>query len=260
MIVAGADCSTSSASGLIAPLNNNLPARQQRAAAYGVHRMKLIIGDYNYSSWSMRGWLAVRASGESFETEVIPLREPDTAARIAQYSPSGRVPCLIDGELVVWDSLAIAEYLAEKMPALWPADVNARAVARAVSAEMHSSFAALRTYMPMNIRKDYAGHGRTPEVLTDIARIDTVWQDCRRRFGASGTKAEPWLFGAWSIADIMYAPVCMRFVTYGVDNERDMSDMARDYLRNVLAHPHVKEWLAAACAERHYIAAYDVYD
>ncbi|MEC5385322.1 glutathione S-transferase family protein [Uliginosibacterium sp. H3] len=224
--------------------------------------MQLIIGDYNYSSWSMRGWLAARASGLPFETVQIPLREADTADHIGRYSPSGRVPCLIDGEgegrIAIWDSLAIAEYLAELNPALWPADARARAVARAVSAEMHSGFTALRTHMSMNIRKDYAGHGRTPEVLAEIARIDALWQDCRQRFGMQAPVAGPWLFGAWSIADIMYAPVCMRFATYAV-GEDALSPLACRYLGEVLTHPHVQEWRVAASAETHLIAAYDSY-
>ncbi|MDB5888762.1 MAG: glutathione S-transferase [Rhodocyclales bacterium] len=222
----------------------------------GEVRVELIVGDYNYSSWSMRGWLAVRASGKPFDTIVIALREADTAARIAQYSPSGKVPCLVDGDLAIWDSLAIAEYCAELAPSLWPTNARVRAVARAVSAEMHSGFSALRTHMSMNIRKDYSGHGRTPEVLEDIARIEAIWQDCRQRFGAAG----PYLFGAWSIADIMYAPVCMRFVTYGVAPAGFAGDYAGDYLRSVLSHPHVQEWLAASRAESHAIAAYDAYD
>ncbi len=220
--------------------------------------MKLIIGDYNYSSWSMRGWLAARACGVPFETVCIPLQEADTAARIAQHSPSGRVPTLVVGDLTIWDSLAIAEFFAEQAPSLWPADARARAVARAVSAEMHSSFTALRTHMSMNIRKDYTGRGRTPEVLADIARIDAIWQDCRQRFGMRSAQAGPWLFGAWSIADIMYAPVCMRFVTYGI-GEAELSPIACDYLGNMLKHPHVQEWRAAALAEAHPIAAYDSY-
>ena len=214
--------------------------------------MQLVIGDYNYSSWSMRGWLAVKASGAAFETVRIALREADTAAQIARYSPSGRVPCLIDDGLTIWDSLAIAEYCAERNPALWPADAHVRAVARSVSAEMHSGFTALRTHMSMNIRKDYAGHGRTPEVLNDIARITAIWLDCRQRFGTAG----PYLFGTWSIADIMYAPVCMRFVGYGVE----LDGIANDHLRSVLTHPHVREWVAAARAETHYIPFYDAYD
>jgi glutathione S-transferase len=214
--------------------------------------MQLVIGNYNYSSWSMRGWLVARASREAFDTTLIPLQEADTAARIAQYSPSGKVPCLVDGDVAIWDSLAIAEYFAERHPALWPADAKARAIARSVSAEMHSSFTALRTHMSMNIRKNYAGQGRTPEVLADIARIETIWQDCRARFGAGGS----YLFGAWSIADIMFAPVCTRFVTYDVA----LGDVAGAYQREVLAHPHVAEWLTAAAADKRSIAAYDAYD
>jgi glutathione S-transferase len=218
--------------------------------------VKLIIGDYNYSSWSMRGWLAAKACGVPFETVLIHLREADTAASIARHSPSGRVPALVTGDLTIWDSLAIAEFFAEQAPSLWPADGCARAVARAVSAEMHSSFTALRTHMSMNIRKDYSGLGRTPEVLADIARIDAIWQDCRRRFGTRAADAGPWLFGAWSIADIMYAPVCMRFVTYGVGSG-DLSPVSCDYMCRVLDHPHVQEWRAAAMADDHRIADYD---
>lgn len=214
--------------------------------------MRLIVGNYNYSSWSLRAWLAARSSGLPCEVIRIALYQPDSKAQLLQHSPWGRVPCLDDDGLIVWDSLAICEYLAEKLPALWPADAAARAVARSVSAEMHSSFRDLRMNMPMNIRKDYAGMGRTPEVLADIARITAIWNDCRARFGAEG----PYLFGCWSIADCMYAPVAFRFATYGVQPE----GAAGTYLQAVLVHPMLQEWRALALQESEHIPSEDLYD
>lgn len=213
--------------------------------------MKLIIGNKNYSSWSLRAWMAARAGGIGFEEIRIPLFIPGSREHILSHSPSGKVPCLIDHGLTVWDSLAICEYLAEKAPQLWPADPAARAVARAVSAEMHAGFQNLRQRMGMNIRKDYTGHGRTPEVEADIARITAIWNDCRRRFGQGG----PYLFGAFSIADAMYAPVCFRFQTYAVKPE----GAAGDYLAAMLADPHMLAWQQAALAETEVIPAEDVY-
>lgn len=213
--------------------------------------MKLIIGNKNYSSWSLRPWLAARAAGLAFEEIRIPLFVPGSRERILAHSPSGKVPCLNDHGLTVWDSLAICEYLAEQAPQLWPADRAARAVARAVSAEMHSGFTNLRQHMSMNIRKDYAGHGRTPEVDADVARIAAIWNDCRARFGQGG----PYLFGAFSIADAMYAPVCFRFKTYGVRPD----GAAGDYLAAMLADPHMRAWEADAVAEAEVLPDYDVY-
>ena len=212
--------------------------------------MKLIIGSKNYSSWSLRGWLAAKASGLPFEEILIPLRQPDTKALILKHSPSGKVPCLVEDGLVVWDSLAIAEYLAEVRPSLWPLDAGARAHARSVSAEMHSSFQALRSSMPMNIRAKHPGEGRTPETLADIARIVAIWNDCRSHYGADG----PYLFGAYSIADMMYAPVCLRFETYGVQP----AGLAGEYLQTMLAHPDMLEWKTAAMAEEQVIADYEL--
>jgi glutathione S-transferase len=165
----------------------------------------LVIGNKNYSSWSLRPWLAMKMAGASFQEIVIPLRQQTTAADIARHSPAGKVPVLHDGEITVWESIAILEYLSEAMPEarLWPKDQEARAVARAVSAEMHAGFVALRTHMPMNIRASKPGRGRTPEVEMDIRRIVTLWEDCRARFGEGG----PFLFGGFSNADAMYAPV-----------------------------------------------------
>ena len=213
--------------------------------------MKLIIGNKNYSSWSLRAWLAARAGGFTFEEIRIPLFIPGSREHILSHSPSGKVPCLIDHGFVVWDSLAIGEYLAEKNPQLWPAEVTARAVARAVSAEMHSGFAHLREHMPMNIRKDYTGKGHTPEVDAEIARVVAIWNDCRARFGKDG----PYLFGRFSIADAAFAPVCYRFKTYGVKPE----GAAAEYLATMLANPHMLEWETAALAETESIASEDIY-
>jgi len=211
----------------------------------------LVIGNKNYSSWSLRPWLLMREAGLSFDEIRIPLRKPDTAARIREHSPTGRVPVLYGGSLTIWDSLAIAEYLAERHPehALWPADTTARAHARAVSAEMHSGFQALRTHMPMHCRARFPGVGRTPEVLADIARVTDSWRECRARFGTGG----PLLFGAFSIADAMYAPVVLRFRTYAVE----LDAVCRAYADAVLALPAMGRWLAEADAETEVIPEYE---
>lgn len=213
--------------------------------------MKLIIGNKNYSSWSLRAWIAARAGGFTFEEIRIPLFIPGSRERILSHSPSGKVPCLIDHGLAVWDSLAIGEYLAEKAPQLLPADVAARATARAVTAEMHSGFQNLRSRMTMNIRKDYTGHGHTPEVDADIARVVAIWNDCRKRFGSAG----PHLFGSFTLADAAFAPVCFRFRTYGVKPD----GVAGEYLATMLANPWMKEWEAAALAETESIPSEDLY-
>ena len=213
--------------------------------------MKLIIGNKNYSSWSLRAWIAARAGGFTFEEIRIPLFIPGSRERILSHSPSGKVPCLIDHGLAVWASLGIGEYPAEKAPQLLPADVPARATARAVTAEMHSGFQNLRSRMPMNIRKDYTGHGHTPEVDADIARVVAIWNDCRKRFGGTG----PHLFGSFTLADAAFAPVCFRFKTYGVKPD----GAAGEYLATMLANPWMKEWEAAALAETESIPSEDLY-
>ena len=203
--------------------------------------MKLIIGNKNYSSWSLRAWLALRAVNQPFEEERVLLDRPDTREQILRFSPAGLVPCLIDDRLTVWDSLAIIEYLAEHFPQLWPSSPSDRAIARAISAEMHSGFPALRSQMPMNIRRSLPGRGRSPESEADIARVVQIWTDCRQRFGLGG----PYLFGSFTAADAMYAPVCFRFQTYGVEPQ----GQAGAYLAAMLAHPAMQEWQAAARAE-----------
>lgn len=217
--------------------------------------MKLIVGNKNYSSWSLRPWLAMKVAGIAFAEQRIPLYGPGSKEQILAFSPAGKVPCLIDetreGSLAVWDSLSICEYLAEKTPALWPREPLARAVARSVSAEMHSGFQNLRTHMSMNIRKQYPGKGRTPEVLADIERIVAMWSDCRARFGQGG----PYLFGQFSIADAMYAPIVLRFRTYEVE----LPAVCRAYADAILALPAMQEWMAAALAETEFLPQFEPY-
>jgi glutathione S-transferase len=213
--------------------------------------LKIILGSQNYSSWSVRPWIVLKQLGVPFEQVVIALDQPTTQGEIARYSPSGRVPVLIDGDVTVWDSLAICEYLAEKFPdrGLWPKDAGARTVARSISAEMHSGFGAMREALPMNIRASIPKTGLLPGVTQDITRIQGLWTDCRRRFGASG----PFLFGAFSIADAFYVPVVSRFRTYGVTLEGVPATYA-DTLWNL---PATQEWVAAARAEQHRVAKYE---
>lgn len=202
---------------------------------------QLVIGDKNLSSWSLRPWLALTVAGIDFAEVNVRLGRPETKREILRHSPSGKVPCLIDGRTLVWDSLAICEYAAELAPALWPADAAARAEARAVSAEMHSGFTALRQNMPMEVCASRPGEGRTPEVEADVARILAIWEACRARHGAGG----PFLFGAFSIADAMYAPVVWRFTTYAVA----VPPVVRAWMDAMLALPAMQAWRAGAAAE-----------
>ncbi|GAC1631955.1 MAG: glutathione S-transferase family protein [Nevskia sp.] len=215
--------------------------------------MKLVIGNKNYSSWSLRPWLLLRVAEIPFEEILIPLYQPDSKTRQLAYSPAGKVPILIDDGLTVWDSLAIAEYLAEKFPArgLWPADAASRAQARCVSAEMHAGFAALRTSMPMNCRAAHPGCGHTPEALDDAARIAAIWSRCR----AAQAGAGPFLFGGFTIADAMFAPVVTRFLTYGVV----LPEVCTDYIATIRALPAMQDWYAAAALEPERIAASELY-
>ena len=206
----------------------------------------ITLGNKNYSSWSLRGWLVLKQTGVAFDEAVIPLRRPDTAATIAAHSPSGRVPVLRihDEDLTIWDSLAIAEYLAERFPeaGLWPSDRKARAIARAVTAEMHAGFQALRRELPMDMRRRDPELGQrqtaVPGVAEDIARIVAIWEDCRARFGGEG----PFLFGAAGAADAAFAPVASRFVTYGVA----LPPVAVAYRDAVMAWPLLRDWATAA--------------
>ncbi len=203
----------------------------------------LYIGNKNYSSWSLRPWLAMKAAGIPFEEKMILLFDENWKENIAAISPSACVPVLTDGELVIWETMAILEYLAERHPEknLWPEDAAARAVARAVSNEMHAGFNALRGSMPMNIRKSHPGKGMGEGVAGDIARISQIWNDCRSRFGAGG----PYLFGAFTIADAMFAPVVSRFTTHVVD----LDPVSAAYRDTIQAMPEMIAWSDAARAE-----------
>ncbi len=211
----------------------------------------LVIGNKNYSSWSLRPWLLMKQSGLPFEEVRVPLYLAGAKETLRRHGPSGKVPVLLDGAVTVWDSLAIAEYLAERHPdrQLWPADGTQRAIARSISAEMHSGFAALRTNMTMNCRGFFPGLGRTVEVAADIERIQRIWTDCRERFILAG----PYLFGTFTIADAMYAPVVLRFKTYAVQ----LSPVAQQYASTVLALPALQEWIEAARAESEIIPAFE---
>lgn len=205
--------------------------------------MTIVIGNKNYSSWSLRGWIALRHTGAEFDEVVIPLRKPTTRAEILAHSPAGKVPILHDGDVTVWESLAVCEYLAEKFPTakLWPEDAVARAYARSVSAEMHGGFPSLRSDMPMNCRAHLPGRGATLAALTDVARVESIWNECRSRHGAGGD----FLFGHFTVADAMYAPVASRFATY----EPELGATARTYVEAVHALPAMREWVDAARAE-----------
>lgn len=214
-------------------------------------QLTLIIANRNYSSWSMRAWLALEATGAEFDEVVVPLGQPDTREQILRWSPSGRLPALRDGDAVIWDSLAICEHLVERFPeaGLWPEDRKARAAARSVTAEMHSSFMALRSHMPMNLRASRAGAGRGPGVDDDIRRVLEIWAGCRADFGANGEL----LFGSFTVADAFYAPVVSRFLTYGVAPE----GAAGAYMTSLWNLPSVRSWADAARAEPWSVPRYD---
>jgi len=214
-------------------------------------RTTLIIGNRNYSSWSLRAWLALEATGREYDEVVIPLGRPETTAEILRWSPTGRVPALHIGDIVLWDSLAICEHLAEDHPeaGLWPDDRGARAVARSVVAEMHSGFIALRKHMPMNLRASYPGAGREPGVDEDITRITSIWEECRKTYGAGGD----FLFGQFTIADAFYAPVESRFLTYGL-SPGGIADL---YMEAVWALPAMSRWADGARAEPWSVEEYD---
>jgi glutathione S-transferase len=207
--------------------------------------MILVIGNKNYSSWSLRPWIAMKVFGFEFDERRIALNRPDTKEAILKHSPAGRVPVLIDGTTTVWDSLAILEYLAERNRKLWPLDAADRGRARSISAEMHSGFPQLREHMSMNVRKRYPGKGRAPEVLLEIERIKAIWNDAKR----------PFLFGSFCAADAMYAPVVLRFRTYEVELPRS----CRAYMEAMLELPAMQEWIAAAERETESISAFDQY-
>ena len=205
--------------------------------------LKLVIGNKNYSSWSMRPWMAMKIARIAFEERVISLDDPAFKSELRKLTPAGKVPVLIDGDRHIWESLAIIEYLAEKFPdaKLWPGDAGARAHARVICAEMHAGFAPLRRHFPMNIARQRQRRELQPEVQGDVARIEQMWGDCRTRFGKGG----PFLFGAVGAADAMYAPVVSRLHTYDIEIGAD----TRAYMQAVMALPAWLEWEKAARQE-----------
>jgi glutathione S-transferase len=200
------------------------------------------MGTKNYSSWSLRPWLFLRKAGIDFREELIHFDAPDFRDAIARLSPSARVPLLIEGNVKIWDSLAICEYAAELAGRGLPRDPIARAVARSAAAEMHSGFAALRSECPMNVRARNRRAPATAALLADVARIDALWGECRARFGTAG----PWLFGEFGVVDAMFAPVAFRFLTYGLT-----APSAAGYLATLLDDPMMREWSAACAVEGH---------
>jgi glutathione S-transferase len=212
--------------------------------------LTLVIGNKNYSSWSMRPWVAAVAAGIPFTEVRVLLDKPETAAEIARFSAAGRVPVLLAGQMTIWDSLAICEYLAEQFPEshLWPQDVAARALARSIVAEMHSGFPDLRSAMSMNIKARLPGRGRTNGAQADIGRICEIWEECLSRFGH-----HRFLFGDFSIADAFYAPVVMRFNTYGVA----LAPALQAYCDRMLAHPAVARWVDEAMKETEVAAGHE---
>ena len=208
----------------------------------------IYLGNKNYSSWSLRPWLALRHAGIPFAEVVIPLDQADSATNIRRHSPTGRVPALRHGEVLVWESLAICEYLAETFPAarLWPADPGVCAHARAVSNEMYAGFGALRDKLPMDIRARWPLGDRMTVVADDIRRVTAIWRECRERFGARGANgAGEYLYGGFTIADAMFAPVTTRFVTYGVP----LDPLAAAYVAAVTRSPAMQAWAADAAQE-----------
>ncbi|MFB4369774.1 MULTISPECIES: glutathione S-transferase family protein [unclassified Pseudomonas] len=207
--------------------------------------LELVIGNKNYSSWSLRGWLLVELSGAAYQETLVPLFRADTHARLLEHSPTGKVPVLKTEDAgVIWDSLAIAEYLAERFPeaVLWPHDVAARAMARSACAEMHSGFGALRSHMPMDMQRNAPLASVTDEVKHDIQRIVALWAGCRERFGQGG----PYLFGQVSIADAYFAPVASRLRSYGVQLPAD----AEAYVETIFQWPAFQRWHQAALEEK----------
>ena len=205
--------------------------------------LKLVIGSKTYSSWSLRPWLLLRYHNVAFREIPIALNQPDTKKRIAEYSPSGRVPVLLNGPEKIWESLAICEYAAEtlKLPSAWPADVTLRFQARSLACEMHSGFADLRRELPMDCRRAPSPQSYSSAVAADIARIRQIWRGCRQTHAKSGD----WLFGKFGIVDAMFAPVVLRLHTYSVP----VDGLERDYMTTVLHLPALREWLGAAMLE-----------
>ena len=205
----------------------------------------LVVGNKNYSAWSLRAWLALKVTGAEFEEILIPLDQPNSRQEILKHWRNGKVPILKHDQNIVWESLAICEYLAELFPeaGLWPTDTRARGIARAISSEMHAGFVTFCDAMPMNIRSRFPDEGRLPGVQEDINRIAAIWRRGRERYGQE--KAGPFLFGDFTIADAMFAPVVSRFRTYAVE----LGEIEQAYADAVWEHPAMQEWAKAAQTE-----------
>lgn len=212
----------------------------------------LVIGNKNYSSWSLRPWLLMKQWGLDFDEVCIALYTPASRTAIRQYSPSGKVPVLIHDTVTVWDSLAICEYLTEQFPMFhgWPKDITTKAIARSISAEMHSSFQALRQNMPMNCRARLSGKGITDDVQGDTDRVTAIWRKCRQQFNRNGK----FLFGEFTIADAMFAPMILRFITYDVP----LDSISRNYAEAILALSTIQEWIEAAKTEPETIPSFEL--
>ena len=215
--------------------------------------MRLLIGNKNYSSWSLRPWLLLSHLGIPFEEEKLSFNDPAFKARVGRYSPVGMVPVLVDGDVAIWDTLAIVEYVAETFPerGVWPRDRAARARARSICAEMHSGFSALRNALPMNCEVRFDWVPQDLQVQRDIARVIASWTDCRAQFGAGG----PFLFGAFSAADAFYAPVVRRFLGFAVK----LPDVAAAYVATMDALPAMRAWVNAGLAEREFVEVDEPY-
>jgi glutathione S-transferase len=213
--------------------------------------LTLVIGNKNYSSWSLRPWLAMKQMGLDFAEIFIPLYTPTAGQEILKYSPAGKVPILIDGEITVWDSLAICEYLAEKLPHLpWlPENSRSRAVCRSICAEMHSGFPNVRSHLPMNMRARISDRPLTSEVESEVQRIIEIWRDCRERFGSEGEL----LFGKFTLADAMFAPVVSRFTTYQVT----LDPICQRYYEAIWALPAMQEWMRIAQTETEQLSQFE---
>jgi glutathione S-transferase len=209
----------------------------------------LTIGNYNYSSWSMRPWVALTAAGMAFDTQMVQLDSPEFAAHVPTINPAGKVPVLQDGGLTVWDTLAIIEYAAESYPAIWPADKARRARARSLCAQMHSGFTGLRNDMPMIVDARLPGKGHTLAALADVVAVQALWENELNAHGG------PFLFGQWCAADAYFAPVVMRLTTYAPP----VSARVQAYMDAVKAHPAVAQWIDQAMKERIYIAKDEPY-
>jgi glutathione S-transferase len=212
--------------------------------------MLLIMGNKNYSSWSLRPWILLKHLGLPFAERVMSLDTPEFARDVARVSPTRRVPVLRHGSLLIWDSLAICEYVCEIAGHGWPRERAARAIARAACAEMHAGFTILRSQWPMNARATDRRTAPNPERSAEIARLEQLWDDCRTRFGADG----PWLFGEYTVADAMFAPVVLRLRTYGAH----IGESAAQYMATALADDHMRSWLAAAAAESWILEASEI--